>query len=181
MTTVSHIALMEFQNVCNTQNVFVKNVYKSSNTFVSLYIQDHPVYLHSDLYHSYRSKKRKMRRTVANQLLINSMDSKMVHVTRPLVKWYFSVATGNRISSDATRVSVLEMLQRRVRRPLSQRNATVFCFPERRKHISLSASHYALLMRLMLAASWHLHALKIRWNYSPIICDKLQHRGKFVQ
>ena len=126
-------------------------------------------------------KKRKMRRTVANQLLINSMDSKMAHVTRPLVKWYFSVATGNRISSDATRVSVLEMLQRRVRRPLSQRNATVFCFPERRKHISLSASHYALLMRLMLAASWHLHALKIRWNYSPIICDKLQHRGKFVQ
>lgn len=155
MTTVSHIVLIEFRNVCNTHNVFVKNVYKSSNTFVSLCIQDHSGYQHSDLYHSYRSKKKKkkMRRTVANQLLINSMDSKMPHVTRPLVKLYFSSATGNRVSSDAIRVSVLEMLQRRVHRPLSQRNATVFCFPERRKHISLSASDYARLMRLMLAAS----------------------------
>lgn len=94
-----------------------------------------------------------MLRIVANQLLIYSMDSKMPHVTLPLVKLYFSAATGNRISSDAIRVSVLEMLQRRVHRPLSQRNTTVFCFPERRKHISLSASDYARLMRLMLAAS----------------------------
>lgn len=125
--------------------------------------------------------KKKMRWTVANQLLINSTDSKMPHVTRPLVKLYFSVTTGNRISFDAIRVSVLKMLQRPVHRPLSQRNATVFCFPERRKHISLSASDYARLMRLMLAASWHLHALEIRWNYSPIISDKLQRHGKFVQ
>lgn len=182
MTTVSHIVLMEFRSVCNTHNVFVKNVYKRSNTFVSLCIQDHPVYQHRDLYHSYRSnKKKKMRWTVANQLLINSTDSKMPHVTRPLVKLYFSVTTGNRISFDAIRVSVLEMLQRPVHRPLSQRNATVFCFPERRKHISLSAPDYARLMRLMLAASWHLHALEIRWNYSPIISDKLQRHGKFVQ